>query len=103
MKGYFSFVLHSHLPYVINHGEWPHGMDWLYEAAAEAYVPLLIEFQSLISEGISPNVTIGLTPILTEQLASEKFKHGFIHYLDQKIAAAEENLAEFDNQGQGHL
>ncbi|MFA4837919.1 MAG: 1,4-alpha-glucan branching protein domain-containing protein [Candidatus Neomarinimicrobiota bacterium] len=103
MKGYFSLVLHSHLPYVINHGEWPHGMDWLYEAAAETYIPLLSEFQSLISEGISPNVTIGLTPILTEQLASEKFKHGFVHYLDQKIAAAEENLAEFENQGQEHL
>jgi len=103
MKGYFSLVLHSHLPYVINHGEWPHGMDWLYEAAAETYIPLLREFQSLISDGISPNITIGLTPILSEQLASEKFKHGFIHYLDQKIATAEENLTEFENQGQEHL
>ncbi len=31
---YFSLVLHSHIPYVIAHGNWPHGMDWLYEAAA---------------------------------------------------------------------
>ena len=34
--GYFTFVLHSHLPYVIGHGHWPHGMDWLNEAAAES-------------------------------------------------------------------
>jgi hypothetical protein len=31
---YFSLVLHSHIPYVIAHGNWPHSMDWLYEAAA---------------------------------------------------------------------
>jgi predicted glycosyl hydrolase (DUF1957 family) len=31
---YFSLVLHSHIPYVIAHGSWPHGMDWLDEAAA---------------------------------------------------------------------
>ena len=31
----FSLVLHSHIPYVLAHGSWPHGMDWLYEAAAE--------------------------------------------------------------------
>ena len=70
MKGYFTFVLHSHLPYVINHGEWPHGMDWLYEAAAETYLPLLKEFDSLAADGISAKVTLGITPILAEQLAA---------------------------------
>jgi len=103
MKGYFTFVLHSHLPYVINHGEWPHGMDWLYEAAAETYLPLLREFDTLVTEGVSPNVTLGITPILAEQLASEKFKYGFINYLDQKIEAAEKNEAEFTKLKNIHL
>ncbi|MCG2715212.1 MAG: DUF1957 domain-containing protein [Candidatus Marinimicrobia bacterium] len=103
MKGYFTFVLHSHLPYVINHGEWPHGMDWLYEAAAETYITMLKEFDALVAEGISPKVTFGITPILTEQLASEKFKHGFIHYLDQKIEAARENKVEFAKIKNEHL
>jgi len=31
---YFSLVLRSHIPYVLAHGNWPLGMDWLYEAAA---------------------------------------------------------------------
>ena len=31
---YFSLVLHSHIPSVTAHGSWPHGMAWLYEAAA---------------------------------------------------------------------
>ncbi len=26
--GSFSLVLHAHLPWVIGHGVWPHGMDW---------------------------------------------------------------------------
>jgi len=103
MKGYFTFVLHSHLPYVINHGEWPHGMDWLYEAAAETYIPLLKEFDALAAEGISPKVTLGITPILAEQLAAEKFKSGLINYLDQKIEAAEDNRLEFAKLKNEHL
>ena len=39
--GTFSFVLHSHIPYVLAHGRSPHGTDWLSEAAAETYLPLL--------------------------------------------------------------
>ncbi len=103
MKGYFTFVLHSHLPYVINHGEWPHGMDWLYEAAAETYMPILRELEALVAEGIQPKVTLGITPILAEQLAADKFKHGFIGYLDQKIDAAQENMLEFSKIKARHL
>ena len=29
---HFVLTLHSHLPYVLNHGRWPHGSDWLCEA-----------------------------------------------------------------------
>ncbi len=103
MKGYFALVLHSHLPYVINHGEWPHGMDWLYEAAAETYMPLLREFRQMVADGISPNVTIGITPILCEQLAAERFKDGFEHYLAIKIKAAEDNREEFAAIDNPHL
>ena len=39
--GSFCLVLHGHLPYVLRHGTWPHGEDWLYEAAAETYLPIL--------------------------------------------------------------
>jgi 1,4-alpha-glucan branching enzyme len=78
-------------------------MDWLYEAAAETYIPLLQEFNSLVEDGISPNVTIGITPILAEQLSSEKFKGGFINYLDQKIDAAIENRKEFAELGNRNL
>ena len=41
--GSYCLTLHAHLPWVLNHGVWPHGMDWVNEAAAETYVPLLME------------------------------------------------------------
>ena len=37
----FLLVLHGHIPDVVGHGVWPHGINWLYEAAAETYLPLL--------------------------------------------------------------
>jgi len=40
-KGAFTFVLHSHLPYCRMAGRWPHGEEWLHEAASETYIPLL--------------------------------------------------------------
>src|SRR5207247_1680831 len=41
MGSAFALVLHTHLPMVLNHGRWPHGSDWLCEAAFECYLPLL--------------------------------------------------------------
>src|SRR5262245_7347961 len=77
-------------------------MDWLSECAAETYVPLLDVFNRLVSEGISPKVTLGLTPILTEQLADTDFKAEFNDYLEQKIQAAIANQQQFRDEGQMH-
>ena len=63
-KGYFAFVLHGHLPYVLSHGKWPHGTDWLSEASAETYLPIIKVLNELISEGYKPKLTIGLSPVL---------------------------------------
>src|SRR2546426_585379 len=35
--GSFALVLHTHLPFVLGHGRWPHGSDWLMEVAAPAF------------------------------------------------------------------
>ncbi|HOS43759.1 MAG TPA: DUF1957 domain-containing protein, partial [Armatimonadota bacterium] len=98
--GAFTFVLHGHLPYVLSHGVWPHGMDWIFEAASECYLPLLDAFTALVEDGISPQVTLGLTPVLTEQLRHPGFVAGFDDYLAQRIAAAAENAREFRQQQQ---
>jgi 1,4-alpha-glucan branching enzyme len=102
-KGSFTFVLHTHLPYVIAHGRWPHGMDWLNEASAESYIPLLNILNELVEEGYSPKLTIGISPVLTEQLADESFKDEFSSYLHQKIEAAEQNIDEFQRYSRKNL
>jgi len=99
-KGYFTFVLHSHLPYVLGHGRWPHGTDWLNEAAAETYIPLLMACNRLIEKGISPKFTIGISPVLCEQLAHQSFVDEFDGYLKQKIEAAGADATEFYRTGQ---
>ena len=71
----FVLGLHSHLPYVLNHGRWPHGSDWLCEAALDTYLPLLDELRTLTAEGVRAPVTIGFTPVLANQLASPLFRH----------------------------
>ncbi len=101
--GSFTFVLHAHLPYVIAHGRWPHGMDWLNEAAAETYVPLARVLDRLLAEGRKPRLTLGLTPILSEMLADETFKSEFEAYLDRKIEAAQADQREFGRTGDGWM
>ncbi len=94
-KGYFTFVLHAHLPYVLSHGKWPHGTDWLSEAAAETYLPLIKVVNELVEEGLSPHLTIDVSPVLAEQLANDGFKDEFESYLRQKIKAAQADSQEF--------
>ena len=101
--GSFALVLHAHLPYVLMHGVWPHGTDWLNEAAAECYVPLVNAFTDLAEEGVSANVTINVTPVLCEMLADEGFQDGFLDYLDQRIEFAETNAKEFHDTGRPRL
>ncbi len=96
---YFSLVLHSHIPYVLEHGSWPHGMDWLYEAAAETYLPLLDAFERLAAEGIPPKVNIGFTPVLMAQLKDPDFVRGFEDYLRMKIEIADRDGASFRRTG----
>src|SRR5512141_153448 len=57
----FVLALHSHLPYVLNHGRWPHGSDWICEAAADTYLPLLEALRRLGAEETPAPVTIAQT------------------------------------------
>jgi len=98
-KGHLALVLHSHLPYVLSHGRWPHGTDWLCEAAAETYLPILRVLNELIGEGCHPKLTIGLSPVLCEQLSDGEFKNEFVVYLNQKIKAAQQDGEEFYKYG----
>ena len=100
--GSFCLVLHGHMPYVLHHGIWPHGEDWLYEAAAETYLPLLSMIEECTYLNANPRLTIGMTPVLLEQLATDHFKRGFEAYLIDRAEQAEADRRQFEQQGQAH-
>ncbi|MCE9590145.1 MAG: DUF1957 domain-containing protein [Planctomycetes bacterium] len=100
--GDFILVLHGHLPYVLNHGTWPHGEDWLYEAAAETYLPILNAIAEVHHLGGWPGFTIGLTPVLLEQLGHERFKEGFVEYLHDRVERARSDRREFERNNDGY-
>jgi 1,4-alpha-glucan branching enzyme len=60
--GRLAIVLHSHLPYVEGFGTWPFGEEWLWEAIATSYLPLL----DVLRDGAP--LTLSLTPVLCDQL-----------------------------------
>ena len=62
-RGRVSLVLHTHMPYVEGFGTWPFGEEWLWEAVATSYLPLL----DLLDAGAP--LTLSLTPVVCDQLA----------------------------------
>ncbi|MBW8038812.1 MAG: DUF1957 domain-containing protein [Planctomycetes bacterium] len=101
--GSFCLVLHGHMPYVLRHGVWPHGEDWLYEAAAETYLPLLAVIDECKYLHCNHQLTIGLTPILLEQLAHKDFKSGFQKYLMDRVNRARTDKMDFKRRGELQL
>src|SRR5215216_1248852 len=57
--GDLAIVLHSHMPYVEGFGTYPFGEEWLFDAVASAYLPLLAEARDL---------TMTVSPVLADQL-----------------------------------
>ena len=67
--GALALVLHTHMPYVEGFGTWPFGEEWLWEAVACVYLPLLE-----LLDGAP--VTVGLTPVLCDQLEAMRGEPG---------------------------
>ncbi len=99
----FVLALHSHLPYVLNHGRWPHGSDWLCEAALDTYLPLIQALRQLEAERIPAPVTIGVTPVLASQLASATFVGEMEAFFAQRLLACDEAPASLAATAEGHL
>lgn len=61
-------MLHSHLPWLLKHGTWPVGEEWLFQAYARSYLPLLAAIKGLRGRGFTNIASIGITPVLAAQL-----------------------------------
>ncbi|SDH45259.1 1,4-alpha-glucan branching enzyme [Actinokineospora alba] len=66
--GSFALVLHSHLPWLPHHGTWPVGEEWLYQAWAHSYLPIVDLARRFAAEGKRDMFTLGITPVLAAQL-----------------------------------
>ena len=88
-KGYVSFVLHAHLPF-IHHPESEDYLEeqWLYEAISETYIPLLLNFEKLVEEHVDFRITMSITPPLLNMLDNKLLQERYIKYLEKHIELA---------------
>lgn len=77
--GRLALVLHTHMPYVEGFGTWPFGEEWLWEAMATSYLPLL---DVLEGEDLGPQLTVSLTPVLCDQLEAPGMPERFLAFLE---------------------
>ena len=99
----FVLALHSHLPWVLHHGRWPHGSDWLCEAAFDTYLPLLERLRGLEAAGVPAPVSIGFTPVLANQLAHPSFATELETFIAHRLEACETAPASLAGTGDADL
>ena len=98
-RGALALVLHTHMPYVEGFGTWPFGEEWLWEAVASVYLPLLEVLPS------AP-VTVSLTPVLCDQLEAMRGEAGdrYLRFLREIRAPIHaEDSAGLDATGKPEL
>jgi len=99
----FLLTLHSHLPWVLNHGRWPHGSDWLCEAMTDTYLPLIEVLDALACQEIAAPITIGVTPVLAAQLVHPALESELEPFFAQRLTACDEAERGFAVSGEEHL
>ncbi len=92
--GYFSLILHAHLPFV-RHPEYPEFLeeDWLYEAITEVYLPLIFIFQNLHETGAKPRLAINISPPLCEMLADKLLETRYTRHLENLLELSKKEVA----------
>ena len=104
-KGYVSFVLHAHLPFV-HHPESEDYLEeqWLFEAISETYIPLLLNFGKLENEHVDFRITMSMTPPLLNMLDNTLLQERYIKYLQSHIELAKkEVIRNQDNESLKNL
>jgi 1,4-alpha-glucan branching enzyme len=97
--GALALLLHTHMPYVEGFGTWPFGEEWLWEAVGCVYLPLLE-----VLDGMP--VTVGLTPVLCDQLEAMRGEPGerYMRFMREVRAPIHaEDAAGLDEGGEPQL
>ncbi|MDE3068125.1 MAG: DUF1957 domain-containing protein [Verrucomicrobiota bacterium] len=93
MQGYFSLVLHAHLPFV-RHPEHERFLEesWLFEAVTETYLPLLQVLEGWRRDGMSAPLTLSLSPTLCAMLNDPLLRDRYDRHLNGLVALAEKEI-----------
>jgi 1,4-alpha-glucan branching enzyme len=76
------------MPYVEGFGTWPFGEEWLWEALASCYLPLL----DLLDRDVP--LTISLTPVLCDQFEADGIATRFTRFVEQVRRSTHEEDAQ---------
>jgi 1,4-alpha-glucan branching enzyme len=101
-QGFLAFVLHAHLPFV-RHPEHEFFLeeDWLYEAIAETYLPLLEVFEGLSRDGVPFHVSMSLSPTLVAMLRDDLLRFRAERHLTRLSELVDLELER--TRGDGHM
>jgi 1,4-alpha-glucan branching enzyme len=93
MSGYFSLILHAHLPFV-RHAEHEKFLEesWLFEAITESYLPLLQMLEGWQHDGVAAPITLTLTPTLCAMLQDPLLKQRYSRHLRELIEISEKEI-----------
>src|SRR5438477_8146558 len=96
-RGELALVLHTHMPYVEGFGTWPFGEEWLWEAIATSYLPLLGV------PGRAP-ITLSVTPVLCDQLEAPGTIERCLRFLTEvRPQSHERDIRALRQDGQDEL
>jgi 1,4-alpha-glucan branching enzyme len=99
-RGELAIVLHSHMPYVEGFGTWPFGEEWLWEAIATSYLPLL----DVLEPAHPAPVTLSVTPVLCDQLEAPGATERCLTFLEEiRPESHRRDIVGFRHEGQHEL
>lgn len=98
-KGYFTLVLHAHLPFV-RHPEYKHFLEenWLFEAISETYLPLLRVFHRLEKDSIPFRLTLSISSTLAAMLSDELLQNRYISHIRRLVELTEKEKKRTQNE-----
>jgi 1,4-alpha-glucan branching enzyme len=93
--GALALFLHAHLPFV-RHPEHEDFLeeDWLYEAIADSYLPLLASFERLDREDVAFRLTLSVSPPLAHMLRDRLLCARAARYFDRRAALLDREIGQ---------
>ncbi len=97
MKGFLTFVLQAHLPF-IRHPESDSHLEenWFFEAVIESYAPLLDVFERLTAEGVPVKIGLSISSTVGAMLEDELLGRRLARYAAARLELAERRLRDPD-------